>query len=381
MRDDLLLASGVAAALWTGAAALACHERRAAHRPAGEPPAGDGPRVSVVVPARNEARGIGAAIASLRALDYPRVQVVVVNDQSDDDTFAAATAAAAGDPRVRVVAGAPLPEGWIGKPWACWQGVAHADGDWLLFTDADVLHSPDSLGRTLAMAMRLGRGGLTLFPTIDSGGITERVVTPAALVAIGTFVAPGPLARSPRSTVAIAAGGYMLMPRPLYDAVGGHAAIRGRMVNDVTLASAVKRHGALLLPAPAGHLARLRMYHGAREVWDGWSKNASFGAAGAPGKAVVGALTLAALAVLPAVAATAGLRRRDRALAATGLGGTAALIALQRLSSWAVPTPARYAPTLPLGLLVLGGAAIRGAVSRLRGTGAEWRGRRYPLAR
>ena len=85
--------------------------------------------------------------------------------------------------------------------------------------------------------------------------------------------------------------------------------------------------------------------------------------------------------MLPALATSVGLARRDRALLATGLGGTAALITLQRLSSWAVPTPARYAPTLPLGLLVLSGAAIRGAVSRLRGTGAEWRGRRYPLAR
>jgi hypothetical protein len=307
--------------------------------------------------------------------------VVVVDDQSDDDTYGAATAAGVDDPRVRVVAGRPLPAGWIGKPWACWQAMAHAEGEWLLFTDADVLHSPDSLGRTLAMAMRLGRGGLTLFPTIDTAGVTERVVTPAALVAIGTFVAPGPLARSPRSAVAIAAGGYMLMPRALYDAVGGHAAIRGRMVDDVTLAAAVKRHGALLVPVPGGRLIRLRMYHGAREVWNGWSKNASFGAAGEPGKALVGALALASLAVLPALATSAGLLRRDRALLATGLGGTAALVTLQRLSSWAVPTPARYAPTLPLGLLVLSGAAIRGAVSRLRGTGAEWRGRRYPLAR
>ena len=282
---------------------------------------------------------------------------------------------------MRVITGRPLPEGWIGKPWACWQGASVARGEWLLFTDADVLHAPDSLGRTLAMARRLGRGGLTLFPTIDSAGLVERVVTPAALVAIGTFVAPGPLARAPGSGVAIAAGGYMLMPRDLYDAVGGHAAIRGHMVNDVTLAARVKRHGALLLPVPGGRLARLRMYHGGREVWDGWSKNASFGAAGGPGKALAGAGTLAALAVLPALAATAGVRRRDPALVATGLSGTLALLALQRLSSWAVPTPARYAPTLPLGLLVLSGAAVRGAVSRIRGTGAQWRGRRYPLAR
>ncbi|CAN0500256.1 unnamed protein product, partial [Phaeothamnion confervicola] len=182
----------------------------------------------------------------LRALDYPRVQVIVIDDQSGDDTLAQARAAAGGDERVTVIAGAPLPEGWVGKSWACWQGVAAAEGEWLLFTDADVVHSPDSLGRTLAMAMRLGRGGLTLFPTIDTAGLVERAVMPAALTAIATFVAPGPLARSARSRVAIAAGGYMLMPRALYDAVGGHAAIRRRMVDDVCLAAAIKRSGALL---------------------------------------------------------------------------------------------------------------------------------------
>ncbi len=381
MRDDLLLAAGVACALWSAGAALAVHERGRGHRLEEEPPLAPGPLVSVIVPARNEARGIGAAIRSLRALEYDHVEVLVVDDQSEDGTGAAARAAAGDDPRVRVIAGRPLPPGWIGKPWACWQGVREARGEWVLFTDADVVHAPDSLGRALAMARRLGRGGITLLPRIDSEGVAERAVIPAALVAIGTLVAPAPLARSRRSRVALAAGGYMLMTRALYDRVGGHAAIRGRMVDDITLAARVKAAGGLLVPVPGGHLARLRMYHGAREVWDGWSKNASFGAAGGPGRALAGAAALAALAVLPPAAAAVGLRRRDPALAATGLAGSAALVALQRLSSWAVPTPARYAPTLPLGLLVLSGAVARGAVGRLRGTGAVWRGRSYPLAR
>ncbi len=204
------------------------------------------------MPARDEERGIAGAIHSLRALDYGNVQVIVVDDQSRDGTLAAARAAAGDDPRVRVVAGRPLPPGWIGKPWACWQAMASAEGEWLLFTDADVVHAPDSLGRALALARRLGRGGLTLLPVIDSGGFAERAVTPAAVVAISTLVAPGPLARSPRSGVALAAGGYMLMPRALYDRIGGHAAIRGRMVDDITLAARAKRAGALLVPVPGG---------------------------------------------------------------------------------------------------------------------------------
>ena len=381
MRDDIALAAGVAAALWIGAAALAAHERRVAPALGEEPPAVPGPLVSVIVPARDEERGIGAAVRSLRALDYARVQIVVVDDESRDATGDAARAAGGGDPRVTVIDGAPLPAGWVGKPWACWQGVAAARGEWLLFTDADVVHAPDSLGRALAMARRLGRGGLTLLPSIDTGGVAERAVMPAALVAIATFVAPGPLARSARSRVAIAAGGYMLMPRALYDAVGGHAAIRWRMVNDVCLAAAIKRRGALLVPVPAGRLARLRMYHGAREVWRGWSKNASFAAAGGAAKGLVSAGVVSSLALLPAAAVADGLRRRDARLAAVGVAGCAAQLALQRLAAWAVPTPARYAPTLPLGMLVLSAAAARGALERMGGLGPRWRGRRYPLAR
>ncbi|HVG99680.1 MAG TPA: glycosyltransferase family 2 protein [Miltoncostaeaceae bacterium] len=373
--------AGVAAAVWAGAVALAGHERRAAPRPEAEPPLRDGPPVSVIVPARDEERGIGAAVRSLRALDYGPLEIVVVDDESRDATGAAAREAAGDDPRVRVITGAPLPAGWVGKPWACWQGVQAAGGEWLLFTDADVIHAPGSLARAMAMALRLDRGGVTLFPTIDAEGVAERTVIPAAAAAIGAFVAPGPLARSRGSAVAIAAGGYMLIDRVLYGRVGGHAAIRDRMVDDVTLAMRVKRAGGLLQPAPAGGLARLRMYHGPREVWQGWSKNASFGVEGDAPKALVGGVALALLAALPPAAVVQGLRRRDPALAAAGLAGTASMGALQRLTTWAVPTPRRYAATLPLGMLVMAAATVRGASERIAGRGPRWRGRRYPLAR
>jgi chlorobactene glucosyltransferase len=152
-------------------------------------------------------------------------------------------------------------------------------------------------------------------------------------------------------------------------------------VDDVILATRVKRAGGLLVPAPAGGLARLRMYHGGREVWEGWSKNASFGIEGGAAKALVGASTVAVLALVPLAATAEGLRRGDRRLATAGAVGTASLLALQRLTTWAVPTPLRYAATMPLGMLVLSAAAIRGALQRLAGRGPRWRGRRYPLAR
>jgi chlorobactene glucosyltransferase len=370
-----------ALAAWAGALALARHERRVVVRAREEPPLREGPPVSVIVPARDEARGIGASVSSLRAQRYRALEVIVVDDCSRDATAAAAREAAGSDPRVSVVDGEPLPPGWVGKPWACWQGYAQARGEWLLFTDADVEHDPDAVGRTLALALRTGRGGVTLFPAIACLTPAERIVTPSAVVAIGTFVAPGPLARTAASRVAIAAGGFILVERGLYARVGGHRAIRGVMVDDVALAGAVKRAGGLLVPASGEGLMRLRMYHGLRETWRGWSKNASFGAAPSPLASLAGAAVLAALALAPVLAAARGLQRRDAALAAPGAAAWGCMAALQRLAGASAPTPARYGPTLPAGLLLLAAATARGAVDRLRGIGPDWRGRRYPLAR
>jgi hypothetical protein len=368
--------------VWAGALALAAHERRAVPDAAREAPA-EGPLdVVAVVPARDEARDVGDCVASLLAQRPPLRRVVVVDDGSADGTAEVALAAGAGDPRLAVVPAGPLPAGWVGKNRACHVGVGAAGpAEWLLFTDADVVHGPGTLARTVGLARRTGRGGVTLMPRVVCGTRAERWVLPAALVAIGTFVAPGPLARSPRSHVAIAAGGYVLIRRDLYERVGGHAALRSRMVDDVTLAERVKRAGGLLVTADGSRLVSLRMYRGAGEVWAGWRKNASFAVAGPPPKAVVAALLLATAAVAPPLALAMGAARGRPRTAAWGLAGVAAQAALQRMAARNIPTPAGDAPTLPVGLLVLAAAAVRGAADRAAGRGALWRGRHYPAAR
>ena len=174
----------------------------------------------------------------------------------------------------------------------------------------------------------------------------------------------------------------MLIERRLYERVGGHAAIRGRMVDDVTLAARVKRAGGLLVPAPAGGLARLRMYHGAREVWQGWSKNASFGVEGGAAKALVGAATDRRPGRRAARGDGPGAAPPRPRLAAAGAAGTASLVGAAAADDLGRARPRRrYAATMPLGMMVLSAAAIRGALERLAGRGPRWRGRRYPLAR
>lgn len=359
---------------------VALVDRRLALDAGSEPPLRDGPLVSIVVPARDEQRDIATTVRSHLAQDYRALELIVVDDQSSDGTARAATAAAAGDPRFRLIAGTAPPAGWVGKSWACQQGADAARGSWLLFSDADVAHAPDALGRCLALAQRLGRGGLTLAPRVDTGSSAERVVMPAAIQLIQTMVAPALLARMRHSPITMAAGAYMLMRRDVYDTVGGHADIGHDMVDDLSLGRAIKRHGYLLVPANGTRLVRLRMYHGSREMWRGWRKNAAFATPRARSRGLAPAALLATLGSAPLMAIARGVRTRDRRLLGAGAVGFAAQVALQRTAAPVVATPPAYAPTFPLGTLFIAAAAARGAVDRISGRGPVWRGRRYPHA-
>lgn len=366
--------------MWGAALAVAAVERGRAHDPVREDPAEPGPLVSVILPARDEVRGVAAAVRSHLDQTYGAVEVILIDDESTDGTATAAEAAAAGDPRFAIIDGTPVPGGWIGKSWACWQGAQRARGEWLLFTDADVVHHPETLARCLALAGRLDRGGLTLSPGVDAVGVAERVVMPAAAALIQHVLAPGFLVRSRRSGVVMAAGAYLLVRRDVYDGFGGHAGIGGRMVDDVAIAQAVKRGGDLLVPADGTALIRLRMYDGLAAMWCGWRKNAAFTSSRDPSRGMAPAVALAALAALPAYGIAAGVRRRDRRLTALGLAGFAAQCALQRLAAPIVTTPPGYRPTLPLGAAFIAAAAFQGSVDRISGRGPVWRGRRYPGA-
>jgi hypothetical protein len=374
------LLSGAAAAAWGAAAATGAVERLVAPSPDGVEPLERGPLVSVILPARDEAAAVGDAVRSHLGQSYGAIEVIVVDDESGDGTAERAAAAGGGDPRLRIMRGAPVPEGWVGKSWACWQGAVAARGEWLLFTDADVVHAPDALGRCMAMALRMGRGGLTLAPRVDTGTVAERVVMPAAVALIQNVLAPGFLVRSPRSAVVMAAGAYLLVRRDVYDRAGGHRGVGGHMVDDVALAVAVKRSGALIVPVDGTRMIRLRMYRGVGEMWRGWRKNAAFAGGPDPSRGLLPAVALAAWAAAPGAAMAWGVRRGDPRLAATGLAGLAAQWALQRSAGAVVPTPRRYAPTLAPGALFIAAAAAAGAWDRWSGRGPRWRGRRYPGA-
>ncbi|CAN5263772.1 hydroxychlorobactene glucosyltransferase CruC [soil metagenome] len=248
------------------------------------------PSVSVLVPARNEERSILDCVRSLLEQDYGgRFEVVVLDDQSEDGTVGAL--ASLDDARLRVISGKPLPDGWVGKPWACHQLSEAASGEYLLFTDADTVHEPAALRAAVGWARRHGLGLLSLWPGQITRTWSERLVIPLLYV-LGAGMLPhviyATFLRFPRSLrlvgergariMGVANGQFMLFQGETYRAVGGHRAVKSDLVEDValgrrTLLAAGMGVGGRLLNADGSPLVRCRMYRSFGELWAGFSKN------------------------------------------------------------------------------------------------------------
>lgn len=230
-------------------------------------------RVSVLIPARNEAAVIGETVRALLAQSHAELELIVLDDDSSDSTAEIARAAGRGDPRLRLIAGKALPDGWHGKNWACAQLAEAASSDVLVFTDADVQWSPGGLAAALALFEASGAGLLSVWPTQTTVTWGERLVVPLlAFVILGYL--PWPLVGHTRfSAFAAANGQCMVFRRAAYEAAGGHAAVRAAIVEDIALARRVKRSGGRLRLADGAKLVRCRMYHSWPEVRDGFAKN------------------------------------------------------------------------------------------------------------
>ena len=237
------------------------------------------PRVSVLVPARNEEANIGDCVRSLLSQDYPDFEVIVLDDGSRDRTGEILAELAARNPRLRVIAGRELPAGWLGKHWACQQLGEAADGELLLFTDADTRHGPRSLWNGAAAALAQGADLLTAFPRQEVVTWSEKLVVPFFPWSLLSFL-PLVLAYRVRSPALCAAiGQYMLFRRAAYEQIGGYAAVRADAVDDIALGRRIKAHGLRWRMANASQDVRCRMYRDAHQVFEGFSKNlfAGFG--------------------------------------------------------------------------------------------------------
>ena len=225
---------------------------------------GSAPPLDVVVPARDEADGIGAALRSLLAQDYPGpLRVTLVDDGSTDGTGAAARAI--GDPRLTVIDGRPRPAGWSGKLWAVAQGVEQGQAGLVLLTDADIVHDPLHLA-TLVAKLEGGRLDMVSeMVELRCASLAERALVPA-FVFFFQLLYPFAWVNAPHRRTAAAAGGTVLLRRTALQRIGGIAALRGALIDDVTLAAAIKPGGPIFLGHSA--LARsVRPYPAAADIW------------------------------------------------------------------------------------------------------------------
>jgi chlorobactene glucosyltransferase len=262
------------------------------------------PRVSVVIPARDEAAAIERTVRSHLAQDYPDLQVVVVDDLSTDGTAKILKTLSRGDSRLTVVAGREPPEGWLGKPNALLSGARAADGELLLFADADVRYDPRTLREAVAVMEEQALDLLAFFPRLETRGFWESVLMPYLGVAV--FLGLGFLARVRHCPIAMGAGAGNLVRRRVYDSIGGHAALSDSVVDDVRLAVTVKRAGFRIAAFRAEDRIAVRMYQGFRGVWNGFTKNVAWVYSGFGG-ALLFVLTILLLAVSIAPAAVLGL--------------------------------------------------------------------------
>ena len=340
----------------------------------------DGEMVSVIVPARNESANIETVVRSVLATSYRPMELLVVDDRSTDDTAAIAERLAAGDPRVRLVRGEPLPEGWYGKPWACLQGYREAKGSLLLFTDADTTHAPALLAHAVGALRAESVEMVTVAPRQLCETFWERVVMPQIWLLLGVRYHPATVNRARRERDVIANGQFILVTREAYEAVGTHETVRHEVAEDLALAQGFYRAGRKMHFTFADRLMTTRMYRGLGELVEGWSKNVYLGGLRSfPDEPLFRALVPLMLAAVflfwlvpPAVLAlTEG--RGDLGPAAAAATLLSAVFWM--LINFGMKIPVWYGLLYPVGALV---ALYIAARSTWRGTRrVEWRGRVY----
>ncbi len=224
--------------------------------------------VSVIVPARNEEACLGACLQSLVSQAGLDFEIVVVDDESSDRTREIAQSFSG----VQVINAGRLPEGWSGKNNAVAAGARAAGGEWLLFTDADTVHTPGSLARSVEEARRAGAALLSYSPGQEVHGFWEMAIMPVIFAELAANYPPRQVS-DPASPVAAANGQYLLISRKAYDAVGGHTSVAASLLEDVALAQLVKRSGRKILFRFGGDAVRTRMYRSFAQLREGWTKN------------------------------------------------------------------------------------------------------------
>ena len=344
----------------------------------------DGALVSIIIPARNEEGNIGQCLATVRDQTYKNIEVIVLNDRSDDGTQAEIEAAAQKDSRVRGVMGRPRPDGWMGKVWACHVAQQQANGEVLLFIDADVRLTPEAVRQSLAYLNRTDLEALSIFGRLTMVSFWEWTVQPIIGGLIVQNNDPRDVNDPDKPDKVIANGQFIMARRGTYDAFGGHESIKGEILDDVSFARRCKENGHRYHVVYGRQLFDCRMYHSLSEIWEGWTKNLF---AGLDYKLAFTLLICQALFILNIVpyltllgsivaVAMGALTITDPLLWVSALN--VALTYIVYIGGMKIADqPIHHFWTFPLGMLVTIGLFANSALKIATGQGVSWKGRTY----
>ncbi|MFM7149196.1 MAG: glycosyltransferase [Gemmataceae bacterium] len=340
---------------------------------------GELPRISVLIPARNEEEGIGQAVEAALASKDVSLEVVVLDDHSEDGTAKVVQAIAHRDARVRLEAAPPLPAGWCGKQHACHVLAGHARHSLLAFLDADVRLAPEGLARLAGFLRSSDSELVSGVPLQRTGTFMEKLLIPLIHFVLLGFLPMGRMRRSSHPAYAAGCGQLFLARREAYQAMGGHSVIRSTLHDGVKLPRAFRTAGHKTDLCDATKLAECRMYRGAGEVWRGLAKNATEGL-GSPGMIVpiTGVLLVGQVVPFGLLAASAWISTPAMLLALLAVG-------FAYLPRWLGVRRFGQSPLgallHPLGILILLFIQWYALGRKLLGRPATWRGRIYQPVR
>jgi glycosyltransferase involved in cell wall biosynthesis len=333
------------------------------------------PLLSIVIAGRNEERNIEEALSSVLALDYPRLEIVFVNDRSTDRTGDVLRHLAASDARLRLVEVTTLPPHWLGKNHALHLGASAAQGEWLLFTDADVVYAPSTLRRAIAYALAERLDHLTAGAYITGPTLPLRIFISGFAFFFLAYSRPWRAASAnPECHVGI--GAFNLVRASKYREAGGHAPIAMRPDDDMKLAKLLKLHGGRQQLIDAADAIRVEWYGNVAEAVQGLEKNAFSGVEYSWIRLVTASIALLAFGVWPWIA----LFTTHGALRALNAAVIVLTLTLSGVVAAESGGKSAYALAFPvttlLFLYILWNAALKAAWNG----GIDWRGTKYPLA-
>jgi glycosyltransferase involved in cell wall biosynthesis len=338
------------------------------------------PRVSIIVPARNEAAMIETAVRSLLALDYPDYEVVVVDDRSEDatgeilDRLKAESGYASHSARLTVVHVRELPTGWLGKTHAMWSAAQEATGEWIVFSDADVVHAPGGLRRVVHYAEQEQTAHMALLPTMQMESVGERMMI-SFFQAMFIFAHRPWKVRDAAAKDAMGVGAFNMVRRSAYEKIGTYRSMRLSVVDDMRLGEKVKEAGMASRVAFGEGMARVRWAVGARGVVGNLTKNFFAHLRYNVGFAAVAACGMLWLHLGPwlGTAFAAGWARAGYAVALF------CLLMVYVGMGMRTKIGVGYVLLHPVASVLMVFTLVRSTVLTLAHGGVEWRGTFYPL--